>query len=40
MADTYVPDRKAMKKIVAMDWERWFPGHPGAGGAQIGNKED
>jgi glyoxylase-like metal-dependent hydrolase (beta-lactamase superfamily II) len=41
MADTYVPEQEAtMKKIVAMDWERMIPGHPGAGGRQIGNKQD
>jgi glyoxylase-like metal-dependent hydrolase (beta-lactamase superfamily II) len=41
MADTYVPEQEAtMKKIVAMDWDRMIPGHPGAGGRQIGNKQD
>jgi glyoxylase-like metal-dependent hydrolase (beta-lactamase superfamily II) len=41
MADTYVPEQEdSMKKIVAMDWDRLIPGHPGAGGRQIGNKED
>ena len=41
MADTYVPEQEdTMKKIVAMDWERLIPGHPGAGGRQIGNKQD
>jgi hypothetical protein len=29
-----------MKKILAMDWDRLIPGHPGAGGRQIGNKDD
>jgi hypothetical protein len=29
-----------MKKILTMDWERLIPGHPGAGGRQIGNKDD
>jgi len=23
-----------------MDWDRLIPGHPGAGGRQIGNKDD
>ena len=41
MADTYVPEQEnTMKKILTMDWERLIPGHPGAGGRQIGNKDD
>jgi glyoxylase-like metal-dependent hydrolase (beta-lactamase superfamily II) len=41
MADTYLPDQEtSMKKILDMDWDRLIPGHPGAGGRQIGNKED
>jgi glyoxylase-like metal-dependent hydrolase (beta-lactamase superfamily II) len=41
MADTYVPEQEdSMKKIVAMDWDRMIPGHPGAGGRQIGTKDD
>lgn len=41
MADTYVPEQEdSMKKILAMDWDRLIPGHPGAGGRQIGNKND
>ncbi len=41
MADTYLPDQEeSMKKILAMDWDRLIPGHPGAGGRQIGNKDD
>jgi glyoxylase-like metal-dependent hydrolase (beta-lactamase superfamily II) len=41
MADTYVPEQgETMKKIVAMDWDRMIPGHPGAGGRQIGTKDD
>ncbi len=41
MADTYVPEQEeTMKKIVAMDWDRMISGHPGAGGRQIGTKED
>jgi glyoxylase-like metal-dependent hydrolase (beta-lactamase superfamily II) len=41
MADTYVPEQEeSMKKILAMDWDRLIPGHPGAGGRQIGNKDD
>jgi glyoxylase-like metal-dependent hydrolase (beta-lactamase superfamily II) len=41
MADTYVPEQEeSMRKILAMDWDRMIPGHPGAGGRQIGTKED
>jgi len=41
MADTYLPDQEdSMKKILTMDWDRLIPGHPGAGGRQVGNKED
>jgi glyoxylase-like metal-dependent hydrolase (beta-lactamase superfamily II) len=41
MADTYLPDQEdTMKKILTMDWDRLISGHPGAGGRQIGNKDD
>ena len=41
MADTYVPDIEAgLKKVIAMDWNRLIPGHPGPGGKQLGSKED
>ena len=41
MADTYVPEQEeSMRKILAMDWDRMISGHPGAGGRQIGTKED
>ena len=41
MADTYVPDQEeSIKKILAMDWDKLIPGHPGAGGRQVGNKDD
>jgi glyoxylase-like metal-dependent hydrolase (beta-lactamase superfamily II) len=41
MADTYLPDQEeSMKKILAMDWDKLIPGHPGAGGRQVGNKDD
>ncbi|HEY2230483.1 MAG TPA: MBL fold metallo-hydrolase [Xanthobacteraceae bacterium] len=41
MADTYVPDIEAgLKKVIAMDWDRIIPGHPGPGGRQIGTKEE
>jgi glyoxylase-like metal-dependent hydrolase (beta-lactamase superfamily II) len=41
MADTYLPDQEeTMKKILTMDWDKLIPGHPGAGGRQVGNKDD
>ncbi len=41
MADTYLPDQEeSMKKILTMDWDRLIPGHPGAGGRQIGEEGD
>ena len=41
MADTYVPDiEDGLKKVIAMDWRRLIPGHPGPGGKQTGTKDD
>src|SRR5215468_6910622 len=41
MADTYVPDiEAALQKVIAMDWEKLIPGHPGPGGVQTGTKDD
>jgi glyoxylase-like metal-dependent hydrolase (beta-lactamase superfamily II) len=41
MADTYLPDiEDGLKKVLAMDWERLIPGHPGPDGRQIGTKAD
>jgi glyoxylase-like metal-dependent hydrolase (beta-lactamase superfamily II) len=41
MADTYVPDiEESLKKVIAMDWDRIIPGHPGPGGRQIGTREE
>ena len=41
MADTYIPDiEEGLKKVIAMDWEKLIPGHPGAGGRQTGTKDD
>src|SRR5262244_571874 len=41
MADTYVPDiEDGLKKVIAMDWDKLIPGHPGPGGRQIGTKDD
>jgi glyoxylase-like metal-dependent hydrolase (beta-lactamase superfamily II) len=40
MADNYLPDiHEGMKKVLAMDWERMIPGHPGPGG-RLGTKDD
>src|SRR6266478_9345863 len=41
MADTYVPDiEEGLKKVIAMDWEKLIPGHPGPGGKQTGTKDN
>jgi glyoxylase-like metal-dependent hydrolase (beta-lactamase superfamily II) len=41
MSDTYLPDiEDGLKQVLAMDWERLIPGHPGPDGRQIGTKED
>src|SRR5262245_61556504 len=41
MADTYLPDiEDGLKKVIAMDWEKLIPGHPGQGGRQTGTKDD
>ena len=41
MADTYLPDiEDGLQKVIAMDWERLVPGHPGPDGRQIGTKAD
>jgi len=41
MADSYLPDLEhGMKKVLAMDWDKLIPGHPGPGGRQTGTKED
>jgi len=40
MADTYVPDiEDSLQKVIAMDWDRMIPGHPGPGG-RLGTKDD
>jgi glyoxylase-like metal-dependent hydrolase (beta-lactamase superfamily II) len=41
MPDSYLPDiMDGMGKVIAMDWERLIPGHPGPGGRQTGTKDD
>ena len=40
MIDSYPLEwEEFMKKVIAMDWERLIPGHPGAGG-RLGTKQD
>jgi len=35
-----VPDiEDSLKKVIAMDWDRMIPGHPGPGG-RLGTKDD
>ena len=29
-----------MKKVIALDWDRMIPGHPGQPGGRLGTKED
>jgi glyoxylase-like metal-dependent hydrolase (beta-lactamase superfamily II) len=41
MADTHLPDiMEGLKKVIAMDWDRLIPGHPGPDGRQVGTKDD
>jgi glyoxylase-like metal-dependent hydrolase (beta-lactamase superfamily II) len=41
MADTYLPDiEDGLKKVIALEWDRLIPGHPGPDGRQIGTKDD
>jgi glyoxylase-like metal-dependent hydrolase (beta-lactamase superfamily II) len=41
MADTYLPDiEDGLKQVIAMDWDRLIPGHPGPDGRQTGTKDD
>jgi glyoxylase-like metal-dependent hydrolase (beta-lactamase superfamily II) len=40
MIDSYPQEwEAALKKVLAMDWEKLIPGHPGAGG-RLGTKQD
>ena len=39
--DIYPIETEAfIKKVIAMDWERLIPGHPGPGGKQVGTKDN
>jgi glyoxylase-like metal-dependent hydrolase (beta-lactamase superfamily II) len=41
MIDFYPLEAEAsLKQILAMDWERMIPGHPGAPGGRLGTKQD
>ena len=41
MIDSYPLEwEESMKKLIAMDWERLIPGHPGAPGGRLGTKDD
>ena len=31
---------ESLKKVIAMDWDKLIPGHPGAPGGRLGTKED
>jgi len=40
MPDSFVPDwEESLQRVVALDWERMIPGHPGPDG-RLGTKED
>jgi glyoxylase-like metal-dependent hydrolase (beta-lactamase superfamily II) len=41
MIDSYpIEWEDSVKKVLAMDWERLIPGHPGAPGGRLGTKKD
>src|SRR6516164_9514159 len=41
MSDTYLPDiEDGLKQVIAMDWDRLIPDHPGPDGRQTGTKDD
>ena len=41
MIDSYPLEwEDSIKKVLAMDWERLIPGHPGAPGGRLGTKKD
>jgi glyoxylase-like metal-dependent hydrolase (beta-lactamase superfamily II) len=40
MPDSYLPDwNESLKRVLALDWDRVIPGHPGPGG-RLGTKAD
>ncbi|HYC46345.1 MAG TPA: MBL fold metallo-hydrolase [Burkholderiales bacterium] len=41
MIDSYPLEwEESLKKLIAMDWEKLIPGHPGAPGGRLGTKQD
>lgn len=41
MIDAYPLEwEESLKKVLAMDWERLIPGHPGQPGGRLGTKKD
>ncbi len=41
MIDVYPLEAEAfIKKVIALDWERMIPGHPGQPGSRLGTKQD
>jgi glyoxylase-like metal-dependent hydrolase (beta-lactamase superfamily II) len=41
MIDSYpIEWEDSLKKVLAMDWEKLIPGHPGAPGGRLGTKQD
>jgi glyoxylase-like metal-dependent hydrolase (beta-lactamase superfamily II) len=41
MIDSYpIEWEESLKKVLAMDWEKLIPGHPGAPGGRLGTKQD
>ena len=41
MIDSYPLEwEESIKKVLAMDWDRMIPGHPGQPGARLGTKDD
>jgi len=41
MIDSYPLEwEESMKKVLAMDWDRMIPGHPGQPGGRLGTKDD
>lgn len=41
MIDSYpIEWEDSLKKVLAMDWEKLIPGHPGAPNGRLGTKQD
>ena len=41
MIDSYpIEWEESLKKVLAMDWDKLIPGHPGAPGGRLGTKQD